>query len=109
MYYRQFARKARPILRERDYSAAKRILRESARFRLQSEDEERMEALLREIVAYESDHVELHDDRAVAFTEYVPVPPAACESGPARRWSDQVDEDSAPQVTSRAWLAVKVK
>jgi hypothetical protein len=109
MYYRQFARKARPILRERDHSAAKRILRESARFRLQREDEERMEALLREIVAYESELVELHDDRTVAFTEYVAVPPGACAGGPARRWSDRVEENSAFQSASGAWLAVKVK
>ena len=43
MYFRRFARKARPILGERDYSAAKQLLRRSVRLSLLPGEEERME------------------------------------------------------------------
>jgi hypothetical protein len=91
MYFRRFARKARPILGERDYSAAKQLLRRSVRLSLLPGEEERMEALLREIVAYEWDLRGPDHDRAVAFAEYVLVPEAPGD-GRGRRWTDRVEQ-----------------
>jgi hypothetical protein len=107
MYYRRFAGKARPILRDRDYNSARQILREAATLSLLPEDEERMEALLREIVAYESDASELARERSVALAEYVDIPAAVCPGACARRWSDRADGELELRSASRPLATLK--
>ena len=53
MRYRVFARRARAILTERDYAAALAIVRAAAATASRCEDEERVEALLRELTYYD--------------------------------------------------------
>lgn len=86
MRCRVFARKARAILTERDYAAALAILRACAMTASGPEDEERVEALLRELAYYDSD---LCEARSGAMQATQPCPDRRVHP-PAlgRRWSD---------------------
>ncbi|HXV08466.1 MAG TPA: hypothetical protein VD791_10585 [Burkholderiales bacterium] len=88
MHYRPFARKARAILTERDYRAARAVLLASARMALLREEEERVEALLRELAHYDSNPAEFEPGPA---TDPVQSGPARGfdGNGPGRRWSDR--------------------
>ena len=88
MHYRQFARKARAILTERDYVAAQAVLFASARMALLREEEERVEALLRELANYDSSSAELPSQEAVAAAAAGGIE-GSSESRPGRRWSDR--------------------
>jgi hypothetical protein len=89
MRYRVFARRARAILTERDYAAALAILRAAAATASQCEEEERIEALLRELTCYD-----LQNGEAGRPTTQTPQPTRPRVNGrvhPAelgRRWSD---------------------
>jgi hypothetical protein len=89
MHYRQFARKARVILTERDYLAARALLFASARMALLREDEERVEALLRELAYYDSNPAERNLEPTTSSAQ-----PGAVErfirDCPSRRWSDRL-------------------
>jgi hypothetical protein len=85
MHYRQFARKARAILTERDYLAARAVLLASARMALLREEEERVEALLRELAYYDSSSAELEPATSSAEPRSVERPRP---DSPGRRWSD---------------------
>jgi hypothetical protein len=86
MRYRVFARRARAILTERDYAAALAILRAAAATASQCEEEERIEALLRELTCYD-----LQNGEAGRATTQPTRPRVNGRVHPAelgRRWSD---------------------
>jgi hypothetical protein len=87
MHYRPFARKARAILTERDYRAARAVLLASARMALLREEEERVEALLRELAHYDSNPAEFNPELATDPTQPAPARGFG-ENCPGRRWSD---------------------
>jgi hypothetical protein len=88
MHYRPFARKARAILTERDYRAARAVLLASARMALLREEEERVEALLRELAHYDSNPTEFDPGPATGLVQADPARRFG-GSGPGRRWSDR--------------------
>ena len=88
MHYRQFARKARAILTERDYRAARAVLLASARMALLREEEERVEALLRELAHYDSNPAECEPGLGMNPVQLGAVG-RSDEDCPGRRWSDQ--------------------
>jgi hypothetical protein len=87
MHYRQFARKARAILTERDYLAARAVLFASAKMALLRDDEERVEALLRELAYYDSNPAELDPERIAGSAQPGSVQRSS-QDCPGRRWSD---------------------
>lgn len=87
MHYRPFARKARAILTERDYQAARAVLFASAKMALLREEEERVEALLRELAFYDSKPAELNPEQTTSAAAPGSVE-ASSQDCPGRRWSD---------------------
>ena len=75
-----WARAARPIVSERDYTAVQGLLVEAAL------EQERSLALMRELADYEGRGVAL--SAVVAWAEWVVVPRFEGEDQPHRRWSD---------------------
>jgi hypothetical protein len=82
---RAFARKARPILWNRDYEAAKDRLLLITKG---ADGDERFMALLSELTDYERRNPSVELDRVVEWAECVFVPVLRVGSEPARRWSD---------------------
>ena len=92
MHYRPFARKARAILTERDYRAARAVLLASARMALLREEEERVEALLRELAHYDSSPAEFDPELTMDPVQSAPARGFG-ENSPGRRWSDRRSQD----------------
>lgn len=88
MHYRQFARKARAILTERDYLAARAVLFASARMALLREEEERVEALLRELAYYDANPAERTTQATTSSAQLASVE-RFIQDCPGRRWSDR--------------------
>ena len=91
-HYRPFARKARAILTEQDYKAAKKLLAVSAKTVTAPEEEERLEALLRELAYYDAGAARLDSERTIGLSGYVAVPQVIEEAGLQRRWTDSERE-----------------
>ena len=77
-----FAKKARPILWQRDYEAAKTAL-------ISLSDDERFLGLLRAVYDYEHNRPNLELLRIVELAECVFVPALTGDHERARRWSDE--------------------
>ena len=80
-----FARRARPILWQRDYEAAKAVLSHAAS---SSSDDERFLCLLRALYDYERKGAHFELARIVELAEWVFVPALSNPQERSRRWSD---------------------
>ena len=92
MSYRPFAKKARVILTEHDYLAARAVLLASAKTALAREDEARVEALLRELAYYDSNPAKMDSRPTTGFAAHRSVARFGEDEGPRRRWSDRPSE-----------------
>ena len=81
---------ARPIVSGRDYQSVKALLKANAVLGLvANRGEYRVEALIRELVEYESSINGTSQEYSLGWAEYVRVPRAGEEPGESRRWSDK--------------------
>jgi len=83
--YQAFAKKARPILWQRDYEAAKSVLIRAAA----NASDERFMGLLQAVHDYERDGANLELSRIVELAECVFVPALTGDEERSRRWSDE--------------------
>ena len=82
-----FARKARPILSQRDYQATRQVLSTHAQTLTPFLEPGRFEGLLRELSAYETHSAKVHP----GATGSVSVRNADTDRQRQRRWSDLTD------------------
>ena len=85
MHRRAHANRARPILWRRDYEAARKLVKQTAR---SSNDDERFLALLEAVYEYERNRPSLELLRIVDWAECVFVPSMPGDMERSRRWSD---------------------
>jgi hypothetical protein len=83
--YQAFTRKARPILWQRDYEAAKSVLIRAAA----NSSDERFMGLLQALHDYERSGPNLELSRIVELAECVFVPVLTGDHERSRRWSDE--------------------
>ncbi len=80
---------ARPIVSARDYESVKSLLKTNTVLGLiANRGEYRVEALIRELVEYESSLNGTDQEYNLGWTEYVSVPRLSQDRGETRRWSD---------------------
>jgi len=84
---RNLIRRARPILWQRDYEAARTLVANA----LRTLDDERFLALLAELTDYEKRKPQADVTRVVEWAECVFIPVLGLEGQPLRRWSDAAD------------------
>lgn len=88
-FFQSNTKHARPIVTARDYDAVKSLLKTQTALGLVSNrGEYRVEALIRELVEYESSVAGADDEYRLGWTEYVNVPRLLLECAETRRWSD---------------------
>jgi hypothetical protein len=104
---RPFARKARPVQCERDYISARQVLSDGAKCRLTCEEEERLEALLRELICYESEPCRTGSEPSNCLVANGGPGPSAAGEGPSRRWSDMRVETAGTSSTNGAFPCLK--
>ncbi len=86
--------KARPILNDRDYRAAKEIVERELGQEHSDAVWSRLEALMREIALYESRFLEGEDGGDADWIEYAYESSLNERKLRQRRWSDQDDSDA---------------
>jgi hypothetical protein len=91
--HRPAHKKARPILNERDYRAAKVLLEREMKHAHTDRIWERLEALMQEVADYEARFVQGQDEDAAEWLEYAYHSALDEREGPRRRWSDPDDPD----------------
>lgn len=88
-FFQAMTKHARPIITARDYEAVKALLKsQSALGLVANRGEYRVEALIRELVEYESTINGTGDEYHIGWSEYVSIPHLALDSAQTRRWSD---------------------
>jgi hypothetical protein len=88
-FFQSTTKHARPIVSARDYNSVKSLLKASTVQGLVAiRGEYRVEALIRELVEYESSLDGLDQEYRLGWTEYVVVPRLTDDPGAKRRWSD---------------------
>jgi len=88
-FFQSTTKHARPIITARDYEAVKALLRsQSAVGLVANRGEYRVEALIRELVEYESTLDGNGEEFRIGWSEYVCVPALARDGAQTRRWSD---------------------
>ncbi|MSQ58643.1 MAG: hypothetical protein EXR36_03100 [Betaproteobacteria bacterium] len=89
IYFQSTTKHARPIVSARDYQSVKSLLKSTTVLGLvANRGEYRVEALIRELVEYESTLNGTDQEYCLGWTEYVRVPRAGEETSETRRWSD---------------------
>lgn len=88
--FKPFARMARPILSQREYDEAKKLLRERVRTYAVILEAERLEALIRELTHYEDRCADTNAKWAVAGSECTFLAEINTGGTPHRRWSDRL-------------------
>ena len=86
--FRPAVRKARLILSTRDYDAARKQLKHAMKQPAWLRQEERIEALMRELTDFENRFLMRERWLAIEWAECVFVPELNEEDAPKRRWSD---------------------
>ena len=86
--FRPTNKKARPILNERDYQAAKILLERELKQAHSDRVWERLEALMQEVADYEARFMPGEEEDAAALVEYAYDVALDEEEGPRRRWTD---------------------
>ncbi len=81
-------KKARPILNERDYQAAKELLERELRHSHDDRASERLEALMREVADYEARFLQGEEDDVSDLVQYAYSAALDEDEGPRRRWTD---------------------
>ena len=89
--FRPVTKKARPILNERDYQAAKAVLEREMKHAHTDQVWERLESLMQEVADYESRFLQGEDEDYSELVEYAYTSVLEEQDGPTRRWSDQDD------------------
>ena len=89
--FRPAIKKARPILTEHDYQAAKNLLTREMKHAHTDRVWERLESLMQEVADYEARFVQGEDDDAAGWVEYAYASALDEQDGPRRRWSDLDD------------------
>ena len=89
--FRPAATKARPILTEQDYQAAKTVLEREMRHAHSERVWDRLDALMQEVAEYEARFLQGEEEDASGLVEYAYACALEEEDGPRRRWSDTVD------------------
>lgn len=88
-FFQSITKHARPIVSARDYEAVKTLLKSQSVLGLvANRGEYRVEALIRELVEYESALNEANDEYRIGWAEYVSIPRLSQEGAETRRWSD---------------------
>jgi len=88
-YFQAGTKHARPIVTSRDYEAVKILLRSATVLGLvANRGEYRVEALIRELVEYESSISGNDDEFRLGWSEYVRVPDLDETHCAGRRWAD---------------------
>ena len=82
------AKKARPILNEVDYQAAKTLLEREMKHTHSDKVWARLEALMQEVADYEARFLLGEEEDATGWVEYAYATALDNEEGPRRRWSD---------------------
>jgi len=86
--FRPAAKKARPILNERDYQEAKAVLEREMKHAHTDRVWDRLEALMQEVADYEARFLQGENEDATDWVEYAYAVALDEEEGPRRRWSD---------------------
>ena len=84
-------KKARPILNERDYQAAKELLEREMKHAHTDRVWERLESLMQEVADYEARFVQGEDENAADWVQYAYSAVLDDQEGPRRRWTDLDD------------------
>jgi hypothetical protein len=87
--FKPFARMARPILSQREYDEARKLLRERVRTYAVVLEAERLEALIRELTHYEDRCADTNTKWSIEGAEYGFLAETKSNGTPHRRWSDQ--------------------
>ena len=88
-FYQSTTKHARPIVNARDYESVKALLRSNDLLSLvANRGEYRVEALIRELVEYESSLNGSNSDYNLGWTEYVSIRKLPTGDAENRRWSD---------------------
>jgi hypothetical protein len=82
------SKKARPILNERDYQAAKEVLERELKQTHSERVWERLEALMQAVADYEARFLQGEEADASEVVEYAYESALQEDRGPARRWTD---------------------
>ncbi len=89
--FRPMSGKARPILNERDYQAAKALLEREMKQTHSEQTWARLEALMQEVADYEARFLLGEEEDSAEWVEYAYATALDTDHGPRRRWTD-VDE-----------------
>jgi len=89
--FRPAIKKARPILNERDYQAAKDLLEREMKHAHTDRVWERLESLMQEVADYEARFMQGEDEDAAGWVEYAYAAALDEQESPGRRWSDLDD------------------
>jgi hypothetical protein len=89
--FRPATSKARPILTEQDYQAAKALLEREMQHAHSDRVWDRLDALMQEVAEYEARFLQGEEEDASGLVEYAYACALDEEDGPRRRWSDTVD------------------
>jgi len=84
--------KARPILNERDYQAAKQLVEREMKHTHSDKVWARLEALMQEVANYEARFLVGEEDDNTGWVEYAYSTALEEDEGPRRRWSDDEDD-----------------
>ena len=80
--------KARPILNERDYQAAKAVLEREMKQTHSDQVWARLEALMQEVADYEARFLLGEDEDSAEWVQYAYATALDEDEGPRRRWTD---------------------
>jgi hypothetical protein len=80
--------KARPILNERDYQAAKAVLEREMKQTHSEQVWARLEALMQEVADYEARFLVGEDEDSAEWVQYAYATALDEDEGPRRRWTD---------------------
>ena len=80
--------KARPILNERDYQAAKALLEREMKQTHSEQVWARLEALMQEVADYEARFLLGEDEDSAEWVQYAYATALDEDEGPRRRWTD---------------------
>lgn len=80
--------KARPILNERDYQAAKALLEREMKLSHSEQVGARLEALMQEVADYEARFLHGEEEDSAEWVEYAYAAALDQDNSPRRRWTD---------------------
>jgi hypothetical protein len=80
--------KARPILNERDYQAAKALLEREMKQTHSEQVWARLEALMQEVADYEARFLVGEEEDSAEWVQYAYATALDEDEGPRRRWTD---------------------